>query len=658
VAAPNNPQFSPDGKWVSYTKSGENLLAHMVIISSGGGEERRITDDTSYTETGAVWTPDGKKIVYLAGMDTASMIGGGAESNAQLYSVSLTSEEKNSFDRGIDDEEAAAAAEASARPGGGMRRPGGSEGAAPFEAPRTRVEVKIDWEGIARRHHQISRLSENIFSVVVSPDSKTYAFIAMNATDGRPGQAIYTVQDDGERLTKITSAAPSEEGEGGGGRFGGGGISSLQFSKDGRSIFYRQARGIYSIGIGGGDTAAPTGMMGAAPGAGRSPRKLNFVAKVEVDHRAERLQVFNEGWRVMKFRFYNPQMNGVDWNKMKQVYEPLIAYTADQQEMQDVLQQMIGELNASHTGVSGGPRSEVQTRYPGFELQPDSGLYKVSYIYPKGPADHDYVKIKTGDYILAIDDHLLKAGDNYFQFYNSAAGRKFEFTVNSKPSLEGAWKTKVDPINAMAYMNLIYDKWVADRRAMVDQWSNGEVGYLHIRQMNTESLRKFERDLNELHLKKALVIDQRFNPGGGIDQELLGILQQKQYHYTRNRDSIDVTRPVRAFFGPVVVMENERSTSDAEVFPDGFRTLKLGKVVGVTTYGAVIGTGSFNLMDGSTIRTPGSGLWNVNGTDLENYGVPPDVYVDNTPGDFLKGFDAQLKKAVEVLQEDLQKLKK
>ena len=155
-----------------------------------------------------------------------------------------------------------------------------------------------------------------------------------------------------------------------------------------------------------------------------------------------------------------------------------------------------------------------------------------------------------------------------------------------------------------------------------------------------------------------MVIDQRFNPGGGIDQELLGILQQKQYHYTRNRDSIDVTRPVRAFFGPVVVMENERSTSDAEVFPDGFRTLKLGKVVGVTTYGAVIGTGSFNLMDGSTIRTPGSGLWNVNGTDLENYGVPPDVYVDNTPGDFLKGFDAQLKKAVEVLQEDLQKLKK
>ena len=175
--------------------------------------------------------------------------------------------------------------------------------------------------------------------------------------------------------------------------------------------------------------------------------------------------------------------------------------------------------------------------------------------------------------------------------------------------------------------------------------------------MNQPSLQKFERDLAELHFKKALIVDQRFNPGGGIDQELLEILQQKQYQYTRVRDSIQITRPLRAFFGPLVVMQNERSTSDAEVSPDGVRTLKLGKVVGVTTYGAVIGTGSYTLMDGSAIRTPGSGLWNVNGTNLENYGVPPDVYVDNTPADFLAGMDAQLKKAVEVLQEELKQKK-
>lgn len=662
-AAIGNPQFSPDGKWIAYTKVLNTLLPHVVVISSDGGAEHRITDDTSYSEANAVWTPDGKKLVYLAGMDTGN-IGGGGESSVQVHSVALTPEEKNPMDRGMDDEEAAAAAEAANRPAG-VRRPPTGEGAGgiPGEmgAQRGRVEVKIEWDGIARRTHQITRLSDNITSVIVSPDSKTYAFIAVGTVEGRPSQAIYTIQEDGERLTKITQAGPSGE-EGGGGGFGGfGGISSLQFSKDGRTLFYRLARGIYSIGVGGGGetAAAPTAGAGAFGGA-RTGRRINFTAKVEVDHRLERAQVFNESYRVMKFRFYDPKMHGVDWDKMKQMYEPLIAYAADPEEMHNVILQMIGELNASHTGISagapGGPggRQEEQTRYPGFELTADpSGYYKVSLVYKKGPAGHDYVKLKVGDFILAIDDHPMKSGDNYFEYYNSIAGRKFEFTVNSKPSPEGAWKTKVEPVNAGAYGTLQYEKWVVDRRALVDQWSNGEIGYLHIRQMNQESLRKFERDLAELHFKKALIVDQRFNPGGGIDQELLEILQQKQYQYTRVRDSIEVTRPIRAFFGPVVVMENERSTSDAEVFPDGFRTLKLGKVVGVTTYGAVIGTGSYSLMDGSSIRTPGSGLWNVNRTNLENYGVPPDVYVDNTPADFLAGLDAQLKKAVDVLKEEL-----
>ncbi len=204
-----------------------------------------------------------------------------------------------------------------------------------------------------------------------------------------------------------------------------------------------------------------------------------------------------------------------------------------------------------------------------------------------------------------------------------------------------------------AFSTLQYQKWVEERRQIVDRLSGGEIGYLHIRQMNQPSLRQFERDLADNRFKKAIVIDQRFNPGGGIDQELLQILQQRQYQVTRGRGSVQVTRPQRAYFGPVVVMQNERSTSDAEVFPDGFRTLKLGKTVGVTTYGAVIGTGSYRLMDGSQIRTPGTGLWNVNGQNLENYGVPPDVDVDNTPEDFLKGRDAQLEKAVLVLKEEL-----
>jgi tricorn protease len=344
------------------------------------------------------------------------------------------------------------------------------------------------------------------------------------------------------------------------------------------------------------------------------------------------------------------------------MYEPLLEHVGDQEELHNIISQMLGELNASHTGISGGGRGRGdaagdQTRSPGFELEPNGGYYQISHVYRNGPADKDYVKIKVGDYLIAVEGKEVKVGDDYWKHFTSNSTGRLELTVNSKPGKDGAWTTKVMPVSGNQFGTLQYQKWVDDRRANVDKMSNGEIGYLHIRQMNEPSLRQFERDLATMLNKKALVVDQRFNPGGSIDQELLEILGQRQYQYTKQRDSITVQRPLRGFFGPKVVMENERSTSDAEVFPDGFRTLKLGKVIGVTTYGAVIGTGSFTLMDGSALRTPGSGLWNVNGTNLENYGVPPDVYVDNTPTDFLAGRDAQLEKAVEVLKEELTKTK-
>ena len=210
------------------------------------------------------------------------------------------------------------------------------------------------------------------------------------------------------------------------------------------------------------------------------------------------------------------------------------------------------------------------------------------------------------------------------------------------------------PLTSAAQANLQYDRWVADRKAMVEKISNGQIGYLHIKAMDAPSLAKFQLDLLENQDKKALIIDERFNGGGGIDQELLEILnQRKAYQTTRNRDSLEVKRPGQAFFGPMVVLQNERSASDAEMFPDGFRRLGLGKIVGVPTMGAVIGTGSFTLLDGSALRTPGSGVANSEGQNLENYGVPPDVYQDNGPADFLTNHDRQVEKAIEVLRSEL-----
>jgi tricorn protease len=648
-----SPQFSPDGKWISYSKPDRFMRSHVYVKPLAGGAERMIASDDLMTATGAKWTPDGKKLLLLGGVGTYSIASTGGRPTSQLYSVALTREEKNPLERGVDSE-----AEAAAAPSGERRgAPGG-----PFAAP-AKVEVKIDFDGLDRRFRQLTRSSENVATVAPSPDSRLYAFVAVGEQEGRFSAALYTIQENGESMTRVAAAGPREDSEEPRGRTGfGGAISSPQWTRDGRTIYYLDGRTIYSVSApqaapepGGAAPSAPAGAgrmilrgvavaaAGAAAAPSPTPRRVTFTVRLEIDQVAERRQVLEEAWRIMKHRFYDGKMHGVDWAAMKAYYQPLLASIGDSDELRAVIMQMIGELNASHTGMTAGARAgseSVQTRYPGFELETDaSGYYKVGHIYKKGPADHDYVKIARGNFILAVNGKDLKTSDNYWQRFNLIPGRKLEFLVNSKPDKDGAWVVKLDPLNGAAMGNLQYQKWVDDRKEMVARLTNGEIGYLHIRAMDAPSLRQFERDLLENQPKKALIIDQRFNGGGGIDQELLQILGQRRYQSTRGRDSVDIQRPARAYFGPMVVMQNER-----------FRALGLGKLVGTPTYGAVIGTGSHRLLDGSTIRTPGSGVFTARGENMENYGVQPDVLVDNTPDDFLARRDRQIEKAIEVLR--------
>jgi tricorn protease len=322
---------------------------------------------------------------------------------------------------------------------------------------------------------------------------------------------------------------------------------------------------------------------------------------------------------------------------------------------------MIGELNASHTGAAPPPRGReaggVATVHLGVDLEPDSaaGRYKVTYIYEDGPADKDWVKVKAGDYLIAIDGKPVKAGDDYWELLNDRLNRKVTVTFNDKPSEDGAWRARIEPVSMQAFSQLRYERWVKQRREMVDKLSNGRVGYLHIQAMNPPSLRRFEKEIRENRNKEALIIDQRWNGGGNIEQELLAILVQREYQIWQPRGTEATGRPFAGFFGPKVVLQNWRSASNAEMFPAGFRALGLGKVIGTPTMGAVIGTGSYSLIDGSTVRTPGVGVFlaDQKRTNMENYGVQPDILVENTPEDNLAGRDRQLETAVQELLKEL-----
>jgi tricorn protease len=666
-----NVSVSPDSKWVAFVKQDRTLRPHVYIAPINGGEERHVSDDSLlYAENSAVWTGDGRYLVFTssegagAGIATTS----GVPTIMELWALPLKDQDRDPMNRDIDNEAQALAADTAPRGGG---RGGANNG---------QSTIQIDWNGLARRARRLNVPGNTIGGLTPSPDGRSVAVNLAGAGNGRGGGAaaqatagIYIINVETGQSTRVPPPA-ANGGRGGGG--GGAATGNLVFARDGRTLYYRAGNGLYAAPVAGGGAAPAAaggnrggrGGRGAAPaadtadepanGGGATARQVTYNLNMEVDHKALRAQVFNEGWRIMKDRFYDANMHGTDWAAVKKMYEPLLDYLVDEEELHTVMMMMIGQINASHTGLSGGPldneRSPAQTRYPGFDLTADkSGYYRVGHIYKTGPADHDYLKLQEGNYLVSIDGHELKTTDNYWQYFTLAAGQKFHFMLNDKPAKDGAWEVTIEPIAATPFGDLQYAKWVDERRVMVNKLSNGEIGYLHIRAMDAPSLRQFQLDLAANRTKKALVIDQRFNGGGGIDQELLSILSGRQYQYTVNRDSpIQQSRP-QNFYGPMVVMQNERSASDAEMFPAGFRALGLGKVIGVPTYGAVIGTGSYTLLDGSAIRTPGAGVWLANGQNMENYGVPPDVYVDNTPADFMKGRDAQIEKAVEVLKAEL-----
>jgi tricorn protease len=679
LAPPRGPAFSPDSKWVSFLKQDETLRSHVYVMALKGGPERRITeDDLAFSEGSAVWSGDGRFLAYTiqAGTDGGvASTGGRATSQMKLMALPLRSLDKDPLDKDIDSEAQALAAEASPR---GPR-------IGPRGATAGRVEVKIDWKGLTKRARQIPAAGDFIGGLTAAPTGSVIAFTAVGRSDGdagAAGPARYTVNlADGAAPSRVPSAPPSASAGAGPGRGWGRGAgfrsSGMVFSKDGRSLYFRSGRGIYVASVSGGQAAAASeaspgaGGRGrrwaapatttepAAPSGGATARQVTFTIHTELDHHALRKEVFVEGWRVMKNRFYDAKMHGADWTAAKKKYAAVLDNLVDQEELHNVLMMMIGELNASHTGVSGGPpgieRPVATTRYPGFELVADpAGLYRVGHIWKEGPADKEHLKVHTGDFILSIDDHELTTRDNQWRFLTQAAGRKFHFLLNDKPLRKGAWEVSIEPMSEAALSEAKYEKWVSDRRATVDKLSGGEIGYLHIKAMDPSSLRRFSLDLAMNRTKKALLIDERFNGGGGIDQELLSILVGQRYQYTRSRDmSEDLPRPLETFYGPMIVMQNERSASDAEMFPQGFKDLKLGRVLGMPTMGAVIGTGSFMLADGSAIRTPGAGVWTAKGENLENFGVKPDVVIDNTPEDFYKGRDAQLEKAVELLKADI-----
>jgi tricorn protease len=593
--------WSPDGKWLAFSRRDALDTLDVWIVPSAGGQAVNVT---RYPGRNAAprWTADGKHLLFL------STRGG---SSVQLYALPLEKPKEEDEEDAQDRRPMRPAGPPPAAP------PPGMPPAAP--AQRTPVEVKIDWDDIHLRARSLTS-GDSVATFAPAPDSRSVVF--------RRGQDYWSVTLTGSTTSRLTPA--SDAGD------------TPRFLPNGTRFFFIGAGGaIRSLARAGGQPSAATA----------------FTARLELDRRKELAAAFNQFWRQTNNGFYDPNMHGVDWRAVRAKYQPQLPHIGTNEDFTTLLSYMVGELNASHSEVNPAPKpGGIATASLGLEFDeehPGPGL-RIERVMPNGPGDREGKKIQAGEYVLAVDGTDVRFNEQFYRTLEDKAGRTVELLVGGKAEKEGARTVKVRPITQMALADLDYERRVKETRAKVDELSGGRLAYIHVRGMNQPALRRFERELfGDAQLKEGLVLDVRFNGGGNTHDDLLEPLSRPVYGFTQPRDGGRSTQPVRNWPKPVILLINQNSVSDAEIFPYGFRDLKLGKIVGTPTPGYVIGTYSGQLVDGTGYRIPMWGWFTADGKNMENNGAKPDVLVRNDPDEEAQGRDQQLERAVKLLLDDL-----
>lgn len=384
--------------------------------------------------------------------------------------------------------------------------------------------------------------------------------------------------------------------------------------------------------------------------------RLNEM-EMMVDPKAEWKELFTDVWRMERDYFYDPNMHGVNWNTVKERYSKMLEGAITREEVDFIIGEMIGELNASHTYHGGGDLERTNNKnvgYLGVDWQADGNFYKIKNIIrgaswdaaTRSSLDQPGIDIKEGSYLLAVNGMPITTDQEPYAFFQGLDKKTVELTYNSTPSFAGA-KTAIVQTMANEYQ-LRYLAWVEANRKRVDEATNGEAGYIYVPSTGQDGQEELTRQFNAQWDKKALVIDERFNSGGQIPDRFIEMLNRTPLAYFATRDGTEWPWPPYAHFGPKVMLINGWSGSGGDAFPDYFRKKGLGPLIGARTWGGLIGiSGMPTLVDGGTITAPTFRMYNPDGTWFkEGHGVDPDIAVDEDLGQMSKGIDPQLERAI------------
>ncbi len=608
---PPTYSWSPDGRWIAFASEDQNANSEIYIIPSTGGDPYNVSRHPDFDED-PVWSPDGKRLVWSSHRH---------DNDYDVWGVWLTEADHqrtpagwlkvwNSKDAAGEEDDDAESDD-------------GDEDAAP-EPP----EVKIDFDDLWRRTVKLTTLNGDEFPVVVGPDGKRIFFVgqAEDETD------LFSIRFDGDDLERLTEGDTNPE--------------SVQLI-DEETLFYLNGDGVIKRVSTDGTAGDP----------------VPFNARYQVDLVVERGVVFDEAWSVLNEHFYDPDFHGADWDAVAVTYRPWAIEASTDADFADVLNLMLGELNASHMGYyptgRGAGTPGDQTGWIGAVFDPIAGGpgLLVSEVLLDSPAANAEVGITAGERLLTVKGRELTPETNVYDLFVDTIETRVPATVQETDG--GRRLVILQPISFSELDQLRYEEWVRQRRRLVEDWSDGRLGYLHIQGMNAPSFEVFERDLfAAADGKEGLIIDVRSNGGGWTTDYLMAVLTVQRHAYTLPRDGDPSVKsyptserlPVAAFTGPAAALCNEDSYSNAEIFSWAFQTLGRGPLVGSPTFGAVISTGGTTLINGAWVRLPGRG-WYVagSGINMEHHGAQPDVVVWQPPvEDSSATVDTQLETAVEV----------
>jgi len=416
--------------------------------------------------------------------------------------------------------------------------------------------------------------------------------------------------------------------------------SSIEFDQEEKNIFYINKGKLNKI-----DTQGEN-------------KGISFSSEMNLNKDAQRDYMFDHVWRQFKKKFYLEDLHNVDWNMYKMAYSKFLPHINNGYDFAEMLSEMLGEVNASHTGSGyrpNNPNGDRTATFAAFYDESYTGMgLKISEIIGKSPLVTKTGKIVEGVIIEKINGNSISQSTNHYQLLNRKAGEKLLVSFYN-PANSQRWDEVIKPISLRAENNLIYERWIESREVEVDRLSNGTVGYVHVRGMNSASFREvYEKVLGKHNKKKALIVDTRFNGGGWLHDDLATFLDGKRYMSFEPRGQKNMGgEPLAKWQKPSCVLMSESNYSDAHMFPYTYKALDIGKLVGMPVPGTGTAVWWETLLDGETyFGIPQVGMRIEDGKLMENTQLEPDVKVDNDWNEVIKGRDQQLEAAVKLMMEE------